>query len=148
MKARITTFAHNIDKDAAEAVLSRRRFTRSYTKVRVDEDGTSHLYLYDNEIVRYTTNNDLYITMAGWPTRTTSRRLAAFPEVAIRRRGVKFVTVLTRDSIDDEWNLFLLGINDWLLHSNIVMDDTDAIVKLIMEVKHPDNVDIKGTLSE
>ena len=48
-------------------------------------DGTSEMYLFNNKIAIYKPNGDVYLSFAGWPTRTTQDRLNAFPLASVSR---------------------------------------------------------------
>jgi hypothetical protein len=72
---------------AAYALMNHRRFRGSNTTVDVDPEGVAHLLLFGNRIAKHTPDGRVFITDAGWCTRTTQARLSCIPGVEISRRG-------------------------------------------------------------
>lgn len=87
-------------------------------------DGTSEMYLWDNKIAIYKPNGDVYLSFAGWPTKTTQSRLSAFPLAGVSRR-------IGRVSIN---GLGLRNTTDWVLYANIKTNGEDHIVNHILKV--------------
>lgn len=114
----------NINVLAVRALLNRKKLSRSNTKVVVLADGTSEMYLFNNKIAIYKPNGDVYLSFAGWPTKTTQARLSAFPLAnAFRRTG--------RVSIN---GLSLSNTTDWVLYANIKVCGDDYIVDHILKL--------------
>ena len=87
-------------------------------------DGTSEMYLFNNKIAIYKPNGDVYLSFAGWPTRTTQARLNAFPLASVSRWS-------GRVSIN---SLSLSNTTDWVLYANIKVCGDDYIVKHILKL--------------
>ena len=75
---------------AALALMNHRRYRAGNTTVDVDPEGVAHLRLFGNRIAKHTPDGRVFITDAGWCTRTTQARLSEvlrFFDVEITRRG-------------------------------------------------------------
>lgn len=114
----------NINVLAVRALLNRKKLSRSNTTVIILEDGTSEMYLFGNKIAIYKPNGDVYLSFAGWPTRTTQSRLGAFPLAGVSRR-------IGRVSIN---GLGLRNTTDWMLYANIKACGDDYIVEHILKL--------------
>jgi hypothetical protein len=66
-----------ITENAYSAFNSRKRFKSSNTEVRIDND-VVYLLLHDNKIAKRTKDGELFLSHAGWPTKTTRERLSPF----------------------------------------------------------------------
>jgi len=81
-----------ISDNSVEAFLAFTSFKNSNTEVKVTKDPatsqiSSELILHDNKIAKKV-NEDIFVTLAGWPTMTTMSRLNAIPGVHVSiKRG-------------------------------------------------------------
>ena len=66
-----------VDRESVKALFEGKDYTNKNTKVRGDT-----LYLYNNPIMQIR-NDGLYITIGGWNTPTTKRRLNSLPKVSV-----------------------------------------------------------------
>ena len=105
-----------ISIDAANALIEKRPFIRSNTKVVVIKEPsgvkTALLLLHDNEIASYGNINGedkLRITTAGYETVTTRDRLNALPGVCIHQKNWKWYLN------DFPWN------GDWICPDEILL---------------------------
>jgi hypothetical protein len=114
----------NINVLAVRAFLNRKKLSRSNTTVRILEDGTSEMYLFNNKIAIYKPNGDVYLSFAGWPTRTTQARLGAFPLARIRR-GTNLASIN---------GVVMIATTDWMLYANIKSCGDDYIVEHILKL--------------
>lgn len=79
---------------AALALMNHRRFRMGNTNVDVDPEGVAHLRLFGNRIAKHTPDGRVFITDAGWCTRTTQARLSEvllFYDVDITRRSGRWL---------------------------------------------------------
>jgi hypothetical protein len=109
---------------AVRALLNRKKLSRSNTKVVVLADGTSEMYLFNNKIAIYKPNGDVYLSFAGWPTRTTKSRLGAFP-LAIIISGTNLASIN---------GVVMIATTDWVLYANIKACGDDYIVEHILKL--------------
>lgn len=109
---------------AVNALLNRKKLSRSNTKVVVLEDGTSEMYLWNNKIAIYKPNGDVYVSFAGWPTKTTQDRLSAFPSIIVwRGKGL----VMFNGHV-------VYNTTSWVLYANIkTTAKEDYIVEYILK---------------
>ena len=103
-----------ISIEAARALRERKNFRKSNTEVKVDKRGNAHLYLFGNRIAVCTANNDLFVTTAGWWTRTTFDRLQALPLVSIRKNRNRLT--ISGAQWDGDW-ILIAAISPVLLLS-------------------------------
>lgn len=87
----------NITQQAIAALGARRKFKLDNTLVVVQE-GEAKLILHGSIIAKLTADGRLFITTAGWNTRTTFERLRHLPGVSIQT--VKGVTYLNGKAWD------------------------------------------------
>lgn len=77
-----------ISNDSAKALFNRELFSRSNTKVKL-----FNMFLFDNEIAKINSNNELEINNQGFCTQTTKNRLNAvlkvfgFNKYIVQRKG-------------------------------------------------------------
>jgi hypothetical protein len=87
----------NITQQAVKALGARQNFNFANTKVVV-AGGESKLILHGSEIAKLTADGKLFITTAGWNTRTTFERLRHLPGVSIQTiRGTHYLNGKTWD---------------------------------------------------
>ena len=89
---------------AALALMNHRRYRVGNTTVDVDPEGVAHLRLFGNRIAKHTPDGRVFITDAGWCTRTTQARLSEvlrFYDVGITRRSGRWL--LTTGPWTGEW---------------------------------------------
>tara|TARA_R100000697_G_scaffold57268_1_gene70410 strand:+ start:1133 stop:1531 length:399 start_codon:yes stop_codon:yes gene_type:complete len=92
-----------ISRDAASALMARKKFKRSNTQVKVDESDAAYMYLFGNLIACHEADGALKITAAGHKTVTTKCRLNALPDVSIYQRD--FVWYLNDEPWDGDWDI-------------------------------------------
>lgn len=114
----------NINVLTVRALLNRKKLSRSNTKVVVLADGTSEMYLWNNKIAIYKPNGDVYLSFAGWPTKTTQARLNAFPLARVRR-GTNLASIN---------GVVMSATTDWVLYANIKTNGDDHIVNHILKL--------------
>ncbi len=84
-----------ITVSAYSSFINRRRFTKDNTKVRIDERGDAHMYLFGNEIAK-TEGSDILISKGGYRcSKSTRERLSAFIKIRLWKGefviGEKFI---------------------------------------------------------
>ena len=95
---------NNTSRAAALALMNHRRFRMGNTNVDMDPEGVAHLRLFGNRIAKHTPDGRVFITDAGWCTRTTQARLSEvllFFHVGITRRSGRWL--LTTGPWTGEW---------------------------------------------
>lgn len=75
-----------ISDESVRAFMNAESFCRDNTCVTVNEEGTSHLTLHNNQIAKRTDSGDIYINDGGWHTKTTSSRLNAIPGLTLKQK--------------------------------------------------------------
>ena len=60
---------------AVKAFVNKKPFKLSNTSIFINENGTVFMSLHNNKIAMLNTEGQLFISNAGWNTRTTSERL-------------------------------------------------------------------------
>jgi hypothetical protein len=74
-----------ITREAREAFNQKREFSKSNTRVEIDNNEESYLYLFNNLIAK-TEDGEIWISDGGYhPTNTTRERLSPFINISINR---------------------------------------------------------------
>lgn len=73
-----------ITNEAYIAFTDRKYFKSKNTRVCIDNYGEATLYLYDH-LIAETVNGEVWITDAGFPTRTTHDRLRIFVNISTKK---------------------------------------------------------------
>jgi hypothetical protein len=113
---------NNVSRAAARALMNRKPRSFNNTEVKVDDDGTSTLFLFGSRIAVYKPNGHLYITMAGWPTKTTITRLNAIPSVHVHQHYFRS---------------FGWTSETWVLNSYVQSNGNDFVIEKIFVIGHP-----------
>lgn len=74
-------------REAARYLMNKKKVTISNTQVVVDEKGNASMYLFGNKIAVFSADGILYISNAGWFSKTTKERLTDIPGVRISQRN-------------------------------------------------------------
>lgn len=92
-----------ITQKSVQAFRNNVNFSQSNTKVEIVGNET-RLYLFDNLIAKRN-ENGLFVTNAGWKSRTTKERLNGLPNVSIHQKnGLWYLN-------DKEWDGELTKVN-------------------------------------
>jgi hypothetical protein len=65
----------DISRDAAVKFHAYKRFKRTNTRVEIDNEGNAHMFHHGSLIAIKKTDGSIYVTNAGWFSRTTKERL-------------------------------------------------------------------------
>jgi hypothetical protein len=95
-----------ISIDASDALMNRRNFERSNTRVTVDPSGAAYLQLFGNTIAEHSNDGTLSISDGDHQSVTTKDRLNALPHVSIYQRD--YIWYLN----DVQWNGEWIAVRD------------------------------------
>lgn len=77
----------NITHESVSAFYARKNFKKANMQVIHSENGSTRMYLHGNCIAILDNQNKLYITNAGWQSKTTKERLNALKSVSIYQKN-------------------------------------------------------------
>ena len=77
-----------IEAQMNAAIAGRRNWSKDNTRVEVDKNGDTYVYLHGHNIARIANNGDIQLSSCGWETVTTKSRLNAILECFVHIIGI------------------------------------------------------------